>query len=264
MSWLTRRYFTASLILSSPSKQQAQDKEAQVTCDVCTFPGLSMNWTDWISRIALTFHKMHFIEGCSKLPGNVWLWPLTWILREPLSVFHNVLPGQEWVTRGHQSPACVEVTRGPRRLTMTILTMAAAPMWGWLAVGALSAISGLSPGPASLRSLRPRAALLSSMPVRLARQQLLVRCPGEDRGWSARRERECTGGWSPWSQAGPRHPGSETGDQGLIITLLHHDTLSRIITQSRSHTQGLCFLDTETPIHFAVRFDLRDQSACSG
>ena len=62
-----------------------------------------------------------------------------------------------------------------------------------------------------------------------------------------------TGGWSPWSQAGPRHPGSETGDQGLIITLLHHDTLSRIITQSRSHTQGLCFLDTETPIHFADR-----------
>lgn len=42
MSWLTRRYFTASLILSSP-KQQAQDKEAQVTCDVCILPGLGLN-----------------------------------------------------------------------------------------------------------------------------------------------------------------------------------------------------------------------------
>ena len=58
MSWLTRRYFTARLILSSP-KQQAQNKEAQVTCDVCIFPGLRI-----ISRIAnITFHKMHFIEA---------------------------------------------------------------------------------------------------------------------------------------------------------------------------------------------------------
>ena len=58
MSWLTRRYFTARLILSSP-KQQAQNKEAQVTCDVCILPGLRI-----ISRIAnITFHKMHFIEA---------------------------------------------------------------------------------------------------------------------------------------------------------------------------------------------------------
>ena len=132
-------------------------------------------------------------------------------------------------------------------------------------MGALSAISGLSPGPASLRSLRPRAALLSSMPVRLARQQLLVRCPGEDRGWSARRERECTqspGAGHPGHRPGPDTRAQRLGIRGsslhcIIMTLCHessHDLTPRD------------FVFQTLRLHFAaaVRFDSRVQIACSG
>ena len=90
------------------------------------------------------------------------------------------------VTRGHQSPAWAEVARGPEAVN----THSASSL------GAHSAISGLSLGPAcslpppSLSELTRAAErrLLSSM-SRLGPGQLLVRCPGEDRGWSARGER---------------------------------------------------------------------------
>ena len=206
MSWLTRRYFTARLILSSP-KQQAQDKEAQVTCDECILPGLRI-----ISRIAITFQKMHLIEGCccSMLPDDVW--PLTWmLLRVLLSVFHHNWHewGQQWVTRGHQSEAGGQGADNTHK---------AAPVL--LAVGVHSAISGLSPVSARSPVTGPPWA-----PVLGLGQQLLVRCPGEDRGWSARAWREC----SHQPLVTIRHQNRVTGAHYTALSYCH------TITQSPAH-----------------------------
>ena len=125
-------------------------------------------------RISLTFHKVHLIEGYSKLltaARCLPLWTLTWLLCSlRFTTIYNwqevrwVTSEVTWVTSHQSALHC-----GGQRL---ILTMAP-ELWE---VGAHSAISGLSSDSVSV-SLRP-------LPPR-PRQQLLVRWPGEDRGWSA-------------------------------------------------------------------------------
>ena len=127
-------------------------------------------------RISLTFHKVHLIEGYSKLltaARCLPLWTLTWLLCSlRFTTIYNWQEVRcESLARSLESPVtslhCTVEDRG------WYSRWRAPELWE---VGAHSAISGLSSDSVSV-SLRP-------LPPR-PRQQLLVRWPGEDRGWSA-------------------------------------------------------------------------------